>query len=133
MVIELYFLLRGFMSYFQMKFCRIFAKFFKIRIFLSIRLSYRFKYLFFKWILIPMYALRVLRRCSEKPRLTQRHATVITCSTFESGHDIKITLIRWFHCWMTTKISPSFSLTLPSFSSLGLQRTSIKPLQIETL
>ena len=58
----------GFMSYFQMKLCQIFDKFFGVRIFLNIRLSYRFRYPFSKQILISMYALRVFGRYLEKSR-----------------------------------------------------------------
>ena len=61
---------------FQTKFYQIFGKFFEVRIFLNIMLSYKFKYPFFKRVLISMYALRVLGRCSGKSRPTQGHTTV---------------------------------------------------------
>ena len=50
----------------------------------------RFRYPFFKWVLISMYALRVLERCFGKSGPSQGHATVAMCSTFKSGQDILI-------------------------------------------
>ena len=46
-----------------------------------------FRYPFLKWVLISIYALRVLGRCSEKSRPIQGHATVDTCLTSVLGHD----------------------------------------------
>ena len=54
---------------------------------MNIWLSYRYKYPFFKRVLISMYALQVLGRHFEEPRLTQGRMMVAMYSIFESGHD----------------------------------------------
>ena len=80
------FFLGGLRPVFKRNFTKFSIDFSKLEYFESL-LSYRFKYQFFKQVLIPMYALRVLERCFGKSRPTQGHATVVTCSTSGSRHD----------------------------------------------
>ena len=78
---KLCFLFKGLCFVFKRNSIEFLIDFLELEYFLNIRLSYKFRYMFFKQVLISMYVLRVLRRCFEKSMHTQRHVTVATCST----------------------------------------------------
>ena len=76
-------MIRGFCSIYKQNSVEFSIDFSVLEI-LMFMISYKFSNIRFSNGLRYQYSLRVLERCSNKPKSTQRHVTVIMCSTFGS-------------------------------------------------